>query len=213
MKPESQDAMPKDPAMQGATKMDVDEEKESDSDSSSMSDDDDEEEIDETIAILELRLKTCGGRDYEAHAELMRILREKNMMKKLEKAREAFSREFPLTDDVKVGVSSYMPCVVSANDANSSVPSQSSGWSGSAMNCVLPSQTMTKRVFRLCMRGLLRITAQPVCGSHMLLMSSNATQRVMQEARRKKSCCARRETLSRGVFNAANLVSVRCFVV
>lgn len=98
MKPESQDAMPKDPAMQGATKMDVDEEKESDSDSSSMSDDDDEEEIDETIAILELRLKTCGGRDYEAHAELMRILREKNMMKKLEKAREAFSREFPLTD-------------------------------------------------------------------------------------------------------------------
>mmetsp|Transcript_26692 Transcript_26692/g.63459 ORF Transcript_26692/g.63459 Transcript_26692/m.63459 type:complete len:245 (-) Transcript_26692:86-820(-) len=65
------------------------------------------------------------------------------------------------------------------------------------MNCVLPSQTMTKRVFRLCMRGLLRITAQPVCGSHMLLMSSNATQRVMQEARRKKSCCARRETLSR----------------
>ena len=59
---------------------------------------DDEDE--ELLLLLEARLQTCGGRDYDAHAQLVRCLRDRGEMRKLEKARQAFSAVFPLTADM-----------------------------------------------------------------------------------------------------------------
>ena len=69
----------------------------SDDGSESGEDDDDEEEL---ILLLEARLQTCGGRDYEAHVQLIKLLKDHGQIKKLEKARDAFSQVFPLTEEL-----------------------------------------------------------------------------------------------------------------
>ena len=60
----------------------------------------DEDADEELILLLEARLQTCGGRDYDAHAQLVRCLKDRGELKKLDKARLAFSEMFPLTEDM-----------------------------------------------------------------------------------------------------------------
>jgi len=60
-------------------------------------DSDDDEEL---ILLLQARLQTCGERDYDAHVQLIKCLRDRGEIGKLEKARQAFARMFPLTEDM-----------------------------------------------------------------------------------------------------------------
>ncbi len=99
---------------------DVGEEEEDDHDDTSDSEDDsDEDSSDETdeeeaaksslpmsIPGLEARVKDTGGRDYDAHAMLVKELRQKSAMSKLENARKAFSKAFPLPE----GTGISFPC-------------------------------------------------------------------------------------------------------
>ena len=78
--------------------MEEDVEDDSDDDSS---DSDSEDDIDaSTLGIpgLEQRVRDTHGRNYDAHAMLVRVLRDKSAMAKLEKARKAFSKNFPLPE-------------------------------------------------------------------------------------------------------------------
>jgi squamous cell carcinoma antigen recognized by T-cells 3 len=69
----------------------------SDDGSGSGADSDEEEEL---ILLLQARLQTCGGRDYDAHVQLIKCLRDRGEIRKLEKARQAFASMFPLTEDM-----------------------------------------------------------------------------------------------------------------
>ena len=84
--------------------MDKEEEEDSSDDGSASgedgADDDDDEEL---ILLLQARLQTCGGRDYDAHVQLIKCLKDHGELKKLEKARQAFSGIFPLTEDMWLG--------------------------------------------------------------------------------------------------------------
>ncbi len=76
---------------------------EEESDSESNDDDDSESDADaeedqEDIALLEARIKTTDGRDYDAFVHLLRIFRDRSHMPKLEKLREKFSASFPLAE-------------------------------------------------------------------------------------------------------------------
>jgi hypothetical protein len=76
---------------------------EDDSDDDDSSDDSDEEEAAKSslplsIPAMEARVKETEGRDYDAHAMLVKALREKSAMSKLENARKAFSKAFPLPE-------------------------------------------------------------------------------------------------------------------
>jgi hypothetical protein len=78
-----------------------DSEDDSDEDSSDESDDEEEaakSSLPMSIPALEARVKDTGGRDYDAHAMLVMALREKSAMNKLENARKAFSKAFPLPE-------------------------------------------------------------------------------------------------------------------
>ena len=85
---------------------DDDDSSDSDGDSEEdSSDDTDEEEAAKsslplTIPALEARIKETEGRDYEAHAMLVKALRQKSAMSKLENARKAFSKAFPLPEGI-----------------------------------------------------------------------------------------------------------------
>jgi len=66
--------------------------------SASGSDACDDEDDEELILLLQARLQTCGGRDYDAHVQLIKCLKDQGELKKLEKARQNFSKTFPLTE-------------------------------------------------------------------------------------------------------------------
>lgn len=84
--------------------MEEDEDEDSSDDGSESGEDErgaaDDDEDEELILLLQARLETCGGRDYDAHAQLVKCLKDRGELKKLEKARQAFSRQFPLTEDM-----------------------------------------------------------------------------------------------------------------
>ena len=71
------------------------EDSDSDSDDDSASDSDVEMQ-EEDIALLEARLKSSDGRDYDAFVQLLRMFRRKSQLSKLEKIREEFSAAYPL---------------------------------------------------------------------------------------------------------------------
>jgi hypothetical protein len=88
------------PAEEDMMMEDREEDLSSDDDSDSDSDSEDEEldALKLGITGLEQRVRDTHGRDYDAHALLVKVLREKNQMSKLEKARKAFSKNFPLPE-------------------------------------------------------------------------------------------------------------------
>jgi hypothetical protein len=67
----------------------------SDEDSGSEKDADEEQE---DVSLLEARIKSTGGRDYDAFVQLLRIFRDKSQMMELEKIREEFSAAYPLAE-------------------------------------------------------------------------------------------------------------------
>jgi hypothetical protein len=69
----------------------------SDSDEDSGSEKDAHEEQ-EDVSLLEARIKTTGGRDYDAFVHLLRIFRDNSQMMELEKIREEFSASYPLAE-------------------------------------------------------------------------------------------------------------------
>ena len=77
-----------------------DDDSSSDDSGSASGEDEAEEDDEELILLLQARLQTCNGRDYKAHAQLVKCLKEQGELKKLEKAREHFSEMFPLTPEM-----------------------------------------------------------------------------------------------------------------
>jgi hypothetical protein len=71
----------------------------SDEDSGSEKDADEEQE---DVSLLEARIKTTGGRDYDAFVQLLRIFRDNSQMMELEKIREEFSASYPLAEGQQI---------------------------------------------------------------------------------------------------------------
>ena len=73
-----------------------------DSDSGTSDDDSesdrDTQEDSEDVSLLEARIKSTGGRDYDAFLQLLRIFRDRSQMLELEKLREDFSSSYPLAE-------------------------------------------------------------------------------------------------------------------
>lgn len=93
-----EDLMEEDNGEEGADRRDEEIISDSDSDSDSDSEDEELDALKLGITGLEQRVRDTHGRDYDAHALLVRVLREKSQMGKLEKARKAFSKNFPLPE-------------------------------------------------------------------------------------------------------------------
>jgi len=86
-----------------ADRMAKEEEEDSSDDGSASGEDGADDDDEELILLLQARLQTCGGRDYDAHVQLIKCLKDHGELKKLETARQAFSGIFPLTEDMWLG--------------------------------------------------------------------------------------------------------------